>query len=142
MERKEKYLDGLLVSLNEEIYDNSWLDSLFRGGIEEYELNNASDIPGRSRKKMRKIFPKMTVWIYYKETGIIGRGEILSVNQGRATIGKVIEIRNPISINEMSKKKIYPPPQIKYLRKIQCEYLEQCRINLNPTASNILTIPQ
>ncbi|MCE8423643.1 MAG: hypothetical protein J5U16_06900 [Candidatus Methanoperedens sp.] len=143
MERKEKYLDGLLVSLNEDKYDRSWLDGLFRGGIEEYELNNASDIPGRSRKKMRKIFPKMTVWFYLTETGIIGRGEILSVNQGRATIGKVIEIKNPISIDEMRKKKIDPPIQIKYLRTIQCEYLEQCRIkDMNPTAANILTTPR
>jgi hypothetical protein len=125
--------DGLIISMNPEIYDNDpWLCNLFDGQPEEYELNNRN-----YGKKMRFIFPKMPVFFHYKGKGIIASGEILSVIQGRAKIGNVTKHTSVISIPEMSKKRIFPPPQIGYINFDQIRYLVQIATYSNTCITSI-----
>lgn len=108
---------ALLISINEVKYDSDWMDALLRGESEKYILN------GESPKKIIDAYKNMPVFFHYKDTGIVWRGEILKTNGGYPEIGNVIEMRNAMSIDEMRRIGINPPPQIKYLSKTSLEFL-------------------
>lgn len=111
---------ALLISINEEKYDSDWMDELIRGGSEEYVLNGES-----SPKKIIDAYRNMPVFFYYKDTGIVWRGEILKTNGGYPEIGKVIEMRNAMGIDGMRRIGINPPPQIEYLSINQFRILDK-----------------
>ena len=109
--------EGVLISINDEIYNDDWMQYLIEGIPQRYDT-----------KRILDAYDSMPVYYYIKNEGIKYRGTVINSNDGYPELNIENELKPPMGLYMMRKTGIIkknPPQQTQYLNPNQLKTLEK-----------------
>ena len=109
--------EGVLISINEEIFNDDWMQKLLNGIPQTYDT-----------KRIVDAYENMPIYFYLTNEGIKYIGRILNPNDGYPELVIENELIRPMDIDMMRKTGIIkknPPQQTQYLDSNQIRKIEK-----------------
>ena len=82
--------EGVLISINDEIFDDDWMKNLIKGISQIYDT-----------KKILDAYESMPVYYYIKNEGIKYRGTVINSNDGYPELNIEKELKPPMELDMM-----------------------------------------